>query len=156
MTDEERILWAEELDERFSTIHTFVAESIGQAALEPGGFEELQKDVLGILFELNVEFDLNIHSDAFWSVEIGFREDGDVHFQILPRVVADRTKAGKGRMEIVEHVQTATARRYTVGLGTFTCQSDSHVKAMITMAQFLESGAAETAKSLLSPKKVLN
>lgn len=153
MTDEERILWAEELDTRFATLHTFVAESISKTSLElDGGYEALKTDMLGILFELNIEFDLNIRSDEFWFVEAGPREDGSIHIEVIPRVLAEARDRGEV-FEIVEHEQTPTSRRYTAGLGPIVCQSDSHLQAMITLAHILESQTAMKVIRTITPTK---
>lgn len=154
MTDEERILWAEELDTRFATLHTFVAESISKTSLElDGGYESLKTDMLGILFELNIEFDLNIHSDEFWHVEAGPREDGSIHIEVIPRAIAEAREKGI-LFEIVEHEQSPTTRRYTAALGPIVCQSDSHFACMVILAQIAESQASmKVIRAITTPAK---
>jgi len=151
LTYEEELEWAEELDIRYRSIHSYIAETMTQEVVGDPDFDLLKKDIRDILFGVNVEFDLDIPSDDFWSVEIGFRADGDLHVAILPQAIAQSQKS----LEISEHPQTETTRRYTLKLGGISSCSDSYFQALVTLAKLLDPvvESSEVEPKPTGPKK---
>jgi hypothetical protein len=162
MTYEEIFEKAAVLDSRYESLIVYIAESMTKKQLDDeGGLAALREDVHTALFELNVEFDLDIKNAEFWKVEIDKREDGCIHVDIVPRAVADIIAAGE-KLTMVECEPSHEARRYQLYANRILCTHDSYFMTMILLGKFLESGGLaqfdqhRTALGMSVTKKMLN